>query len=127
MSSHPHLHRAFCLKFKHLKFKIFPFRWWPAQIPMLSEVSDSFRNSKPTQFMFLVRFFSTNQYFWTHHGRVIMFTEECAVPKDSKSHRPVAENYVNGNASQSLVLSSNYYYFSFSRGSGCSEGEETED
>ena len=50
-------------------------RWWPAEI--VSDVPDSLLSSKPTQCMFLVRFFATEQYFWTHHGRVIAFTEDC--------------------------------------------------
>lgn len=37
--------------------------------------------------MFLVRFFASSQYFWTHHGRVIAFTEECAVIRDDKKYR----------------------------------------
>ena len=59
------------------------FRWWPAQIISERSVPDTLK-SKPTKCMFLVRFFATGQYFWTHHGRVISFTEECTAIKEEK-------------------------------------------
>lgn len=59
------------------------FRWWPAQIVSERCVPDTLK-SKPTKCMFLVRFFATGQYFWTHHGRVISFTEECTAIKEEK-------------------------------------------
>ncbi|XP_019849341.1 PREDICTED: histone-lysine N-methyltransferase NSD2-like [Amphimedon queenslandica] len=71
------------------------YRWWPAEVVLPCDISDSFRNSKPTQCMFLVRFFSSNQYFWTHHGRVLAFTEECAIVKENKSHKQQPLSYIN--------------------------------
>ena len=63
------------------------YRWWPAEVVPYKSVPDSLLSSKPTQCMFLVSFFASSQYFWTHHGRVIAFTEECAVIRDDKKNR----------------------------------------
>lgn len=62
-------------------------RWWPAEVVSPKSIPDSLLSSKPTRCMFLVRFFASSQYFWTHHGRVIAFTEECAVIRDDKKNR----------------------------------------
>ena len=53
------------------------YRWWPAQVIPNRRVPNALRPSKPAPCTFLVKFFGTEQYFWTHHGRVLAFNEDC--------------------------------------------------
>ncbi len=59
-------------------------RWWPAQVIPDRRVPNTLRPSKPAACTFLVKFFGTEQYFWTHHGRVLAFNEDC-VPTEQAS------------------------------------------
>ncbi len=68
----------------HMLIMLSLYRWWPAEVISDNCIPCSLCSSKPSACMFLVRFFGTEQYFWTHHGRVIAFTEECLLQEHKK-------------------------------------------
>ena len=82
-----------CIEFKG-KYSLI--RWWPAQIISDKNVPESLRSSKPAPCMFLVQFFATEQYFWTHHGRVIAFTEDCLLEGQKKKRTNIGSSSKQG-------------------------------
>lgn len=90
------------------------YRWWPAEVIPDRCVPSSLWSSKPTPCMFLVKFFGTDQYFWTHHGRVIAFTDDClleqnkkkTVPNDKTKQGQIQAQYMEGKglANMSSIL-----------------------
>lgn len=46
-----------------------PHRWWPCEVLPAKQVPEHLLKLKPTECMFLVRFFGTGEHWWAHHGR----------------------------------------------------------
>ncbi|GFR23537.1 histone-lysine N-methyltransferase, H3 lysine-36 specific [Trichonephila clavata] len=70
-----------CLERKYLLYgmivwgKFGSFRWWPAQIIHPSYLPNNVKKQAHYDGEFVIRYFGTHDYSWTHKGRVYPYTE----------------------------------------------------
>ncbi|XP_035672349.1 histone-lysine N-methyltransferase NSD2-like [Branchiostoma floridae] len=76
--------------------KLGTYRWWPAEIEHPSKIPQNIYNMPHQVGEFPVRFFGSNDYFWTHQARVFAFQEGDKGSKESATSKGIAKVFKKG-------------------------------